>query len=425
MREPGVSGSSECLFPFAGTVSLHDAAGVTTHRAEHVEGSPRGERDRTGATGALQAKWKSYGGLLYAGMALFTSILSIAQTADVQDKANLLDQARTLLFLGDSITYDGRYVEYFETSLVLCYPGKVWRVVNAGLPSETVSGLSEPGHANGAFNRPDLHERLERVLRRIRPNVVLACYGMNDGIYYPYDLERERRFQEGLQRLAQSAHRSEAKVVFLTPPVFDSAPIKSRTLPKGRDQYPQPFEGYDEVLNQYSRWLLGQQMAGWLVVDVHGPMREALSIRRRADPSFAFATDGVHPNASGHWLMARQLMEYFGVCGHTTLTNAETLLELQPNGQQVFRLVQQRHRILRDAWLTATGHKRPGIPAGRPLAEAEAEAQRIETAIRQLLRQSGGGANPPSSGVRDHRNNLPRDNGGMPGDPATRDAPHG
>jgi hypothetical protein len=37
-------------------------------------------------------------------------------------------------------------------------------VIDAGPPSETVSGLSEEGHAGGQFPRPDLVERLTRVL---------------------------------------------------------------------------------------------------------------------------------------------------------------------------------------------------------------------------------------------------------------------
>ena len=33
--------------------------------------------------------------------------------------------------------------------------------------------------------RPDLHERLERVLTQTKPDLVFARYGMNDGIYLP------------------------------------------------------------------------------------------------------------------------------------------------------------------------------------------------------------------------------------------------
>ena len=39
---------------------------------------------------------------------------------------------------------------------------KRYDILDLGLSSETVSGLSEPGHAGGAFPRPCLKERLER-----------------------------------------------------------------------------------------------------------------------------------------------------------------------------------------------------------------------------------------------------------------------
>ena len=71
---------------------------------------------------------------------------------------------KRLLFLGDSITYGGTYVQIVEAALIAEHPDTVWEVLNLGLASETVSGLSEEGHANGQFPRPDLHERLDRVL---------------------------------------------------------------------------------------------------------------------------------------------------------------------------------------------------------------------------------------------------------------------
>src|SRR4051812_9398569 len=90
-----------------------------------------------------------------------------------------------ILFLGDSITHSGQYADYFEVGVRLRgVPGPI-DYLNLGLPSETVSGLSEAGHAGGRFPRPDLHERLQRTLEKTKPDLVFVCYGMNDGIYYP------------------------------------------------------------------------------------------------------------------------------------------------------------------------------------------------------------------------------------------------
>ncbi len=122
-----------------------------------------------------------------------------------------------------------------------------------------MSGLSEPGHAGGQFPRPDLHERLDRVLQATKPDLIVACYGMNDGIYYPFGEDRFAKFREGMRDLREKAADVGARVLHVTPPVFDPQPIKERTLPAGLDEYRQPYEGYDDVLDRYSAWLLDQR----------------------------------------------------------------------------------------------------------------------------------------------------------------------
>jgi hypothetical protein len=39
---------------------------------------------------------------------------------------------------------------------------------------------------------------------------------------------------------------------------------------------------------------------------------------------------------------------------------------------------------MKDAWLTDTGHKRPGMNKGLSLAEAQAKAAELDKRIRQL-----------------------------------------
>jgi hypothetical protein len=101
------------------------------------------------------------------------------------------------------------------------------------LPSETVSGLSEPNHAGGAFPRPDLHEATGASASADQARCLIACYGMNDGIYYPFAEDRFLRFQQGILKLRSQAAVAGAKVIHLTPPVFDPVPLKGKTLPAG------------------------------------------------------------------------------------------------------------------------------------------------------------------------------------------------
>ena len=104
-----------------------------------------------------------------------------------------------VVFLGDSITYSGQYVEFIEAFLRINDPMLNCEFLDLGLPSETVSGLSEPGHAGGKFPRPNLHERLDRVLGKAKPDLIVACYGMNDGIYYPFSEVRFDKYQDGMR----------------------------------------------------------------------------------------------------------------------------------------------------------------------------------------------------------------------------------
>jgi len=47
-----------------------------------------------------------------------------------------------IVFLGNSITYGGRYIEFVDAYFSLNYPDWEFEIINVGLPSETVSGLS-------------------------------------------------------------------------------------------------------------------------------------------------------------------------------------------------------------------------------------------------------------------------------------------
>jgi lysophospholipase L1-like esterase len=298
------------------------------------------------------------------------------------DPAQTLRAAKRIVFLGDSITYAGQYIEDVETVLRIKEPGLRAELLNLGLPSETVSGLSEPGHANGEFPRPALGERLDRVLSRTKPDLIVACYGMNDGIYHPFDAERFAKFQNGMRSLHQKAEAIGARIIHLTPPVFDSEPIKAGTLPAGAESYPQPYEGYDDVLARYAEWLLSQRAEGWEVVDLHGPLKAALVAGRARDPNFRFANDGVHLNSQGHGLIARELLRYWGVVPRDGQQAVE--IASLPHGEDVRALVKREQGMLKDAWLTATGHKRPGMTKGLPLDEANQIVTPIRAEIQRL-----------------------------------------
>jgi lysophospholipase L1-like esterase len=289
---------------------------------------------------------------------------------------NLSSDVKRILFIGNSITYQGNYVNAVEAYFLTHFPGKKYEIINVGLPSETVSGLSEPGHAGGAFPRPDLHERLHRVLAQIKPDLVFASYGMNDGIYLPLDADRFKHFKDGINWLHEEVVKTGARIIHLTPPVYDELTGKST--------------GYAAVLDRYTDWLLSLRSSlKWEVIDVHYPMKKYLEAHRKVDSKFALngfalASDGVHPGETGHWIMAKQILLYLG-CEQAAKSHgiAEDVSQF-PNGLEILKLVTERQMIMRDAWLTATGYIRPGLNDGLPIAEAQLKSQEIERKIHTL-----------------------------------------
>jgi lysophospholipase L1-like esterase len=305
-----------------------------------------------------------------------TLLLTVgALTPTFAADAPKLDPQRHLciLFLGDSITYAGQYIVQVEFALRTRYPNASFEIIGLGLPSETLSGLSEPEHLKHGFPRPDLHERLARTLKATDSHLVFACYGINDGIYLPFSEERFAAYQNGYRKLVEEVKATGADLIILTPPPFDPFPIKSKTTADGVGG---PFLGYDEVLTRYSAWLLEQRQQGWNVIDLHGPMNEHVAARRKENPTFTLAGDGVHPNSAGHELMAQLILRALN-------------LPPDPNpardSRPAIKLIEQRNRLLTDSLLTTISHKRPGMSKGLPLPDAKSKAAEINEQIRKMI----------------------------------------
>lgn len=276
------------------------------------------------------------------------------------ERLDLLRNAETVVFLGDSITHQGGYVSRFEAWVLSQLRDEAPTIINIGLSSETVSGLSEEGHAGGRFPRPDLAERLDRVLALAKPDVVFSCYGINCGIYQPFDEQRFAAYKEGYKRLKEKVEVAGGKLVVVTPPSFDDA--------RSRKDF-----SYNAVLDRYSEWLVGQREEGWTVIDLHSTMSAALKQRKQQDPDFTFQPDSVHPNAEGHAFMAGELMRWFGASKEDAPSDS------------LVKVVDERMRLLRSSYLFTAGHKRPGVQRGLPVAWAKDRARAMDGRIEEEL----------------------------------------
>ncbi len=287
---------------------------------------------------------------------LLSATLAVAATVD-----SLANQK--IVVLGDSITQGGGYVSFMDYYLQKLRPQARFEVYPLGLSSETVSGLSEPGHAGGKFARPCLSERLPRVLAKMRPDVVFACYGMNDGIYLPLEEKRFQAFKDGINHLLDSCEKAGVKrIILVTPPIYDA------TTKAGEFNY-------DTVLAAYAAWEKTLRRPRLVVVDLHSAMRTARDQRTEV-----FSKDRVHPGDEGHLLMARTILAGVGL-----ETPAEPLAQLKAD--PLFQQIDALRKLRAARWMAFTGYTRERVVAPTPLGDAEEQARQLQAKIDALRRK--------------------------------------
>lgn len=216
-----------------------------------------------------------------------------------------------VLFIGDSITQDGRYVDLVQGYLWARHPDLGLTIINAGLSSETVSGITEPVHP---FPRPNILDRIERVLMLADPDIVFVCYGMNDGIYHPVEDRITDAYRNGLQQVLTAIDKAGAKAYLLSPPVFDvNAPGIQKSLKNASTDEPygyrRPFEQYDSTLIALTNIMQSYQQDPRVLgyIDVHASTHDFLMNAKQANADFTYG-DGVHPPLEGHAAMARAIL---------------------------------------------------------------------------------------------------------------------
>jgi lysophospholipase L1-like esterase len=239
--------------------------------------------------------------------AVVVYVLLCASAAFGTTNSFFLKDNETVVFVGDSITAAGLYTVYVEGYVATRFPERKMRFINSGRGSETLSGLTESDHPGP---RPQLFSRFKSDAVEFNPTVLVACYGMNDGIYHPFTEERFRLFKKGvLELVARNQSETKARLVLLTPPTFDpKTRTKADVRPDESYGYKQPYANYNDVLELYSGWLM-TFATNIVTADVHSLMQEHLGQRRQQLPSFRMQGDGIHPNATGHMLIALALLK--------------------------------------------------------------------------------------------------------------------
>jgi lysophospholipase L1-like esterase len=291
---------------------------------------------------------------LYLILCLASFFPTCMRVAEAAAPVQVTLSNKRVLWLGDSITQIGDYVTFVQYYLDKLSPTDKIDIVSIGLASETVSGQSEKAHP---FPRPCVLERLQRALDKVKPDVVVACYGMNDGIYHPQSDDRMQAFQDGINKLISTCREANVQLVLLTPPPFDKVAVKSlRPMDAPDFSYMNPYEDYDSVLSDYAKWELSQSSDSVVVIDLHTPFTDYLTKLRETDPHFSFTQDGIHPMGAGQLLMAEIILKGLKVpVKFNDDLNAEFA---QAQKDPLFALVKGQRENRSNGWLPYVGYTR-------------------------------------------------------------------
>lgn len=198
----------------------------------------------------------------------------------------------TVVFLGDSITYQAHWCEYLQTFYRTRYPERRIRFVNAGVP----------GHKAG-----NALDRFEFDVARHKPAAVTLMFAMNDGRYQEVTAsENLARYQQDMTALVKRIKEIGARPILLSPTPFDAQTSAAR-----QDDDTYRFRGkehskdYNFLLAYYGAW--GRDMASREqipFVNQYGPMNDYMYRKRLTEPAFTLMPDAIHPDPAGHVLMA-------------------------------------------------------------------------------------------------------------------------
>lgn len=287
---------------------------------------------------------------------------------------------KRVMFLGDSITQDGRYLSFMEYQLEKQYPWLDFNFFSVGLSSETAAGLTEVGHP---FPRPDIHERLGRALKAVRPEVVFACYGMNDGIYQPFAKDRFEAFQRGITSMVEECKKAGAKVILVTPPSFDIRQFGDKVSQDGGGSSG-PFVKYADVLGAYAKWEVSTKPGGSQVIDIFTPMMNRVNAKSPLGYDLYSKGDGIHPNEVGHVLMSQLILQGLSIPIDFSYP-PDVLAEI--NTDPLFKLVAQHRYVRSEGWLASIGYTRGETVKANVIVATEDKAREIQAQVDAARRK--------------------------------------
>lgn len=281
---------------------------------------------------------------------------------------------KKVLFLGDSITDNNVYPSIIEA----CIRYKKidgYEFYNVGLSSENVCGLTEDGHP--FVPRPNINERIERVLDTIKPNVIFILYGINDGIYRPFSEERFVAFREGYNKLLDVVRSRVQEVIACTTTYFDMLSCKSKMTEK--DINGTIYKYYDEVMKKYSEYIKTElAVKSDKIIDMHGGMSAFIEEKRKVVKYDS--GDGIHPNFEVSFAMADIILR-----GYFEVTDACTLKD-DKKFKKIYKCIYAQQNLAHYYYKEAIGHTSPYKSPKTTLRAVKFVKRMTEFRLKRLIK---------------------------------------
>ena len=200
-------------------------------------------------------------------------------------------------FFGDSITHGGAYIYYLQLWENLRNPGSGVRLMNCGISGDTSW---------------DALERLNADLFPMKPDRVVAMFGMNDVGRSNYVTAEPteaqsaartkslERYAANMDKIAERLAAANLRLVLMTPTPYDQyTKAKGENLVQCNEL---GLAACAEIVRELAR------RRGLGLVELHKPMTDMF--KRNLD--FRFCGDRVHPGKEGHLVTAAHILKAFG-----------------------------------------------------------------------------------------------------------------
>jgi len=208
-----------------------------------------------------------------------------------------LKQRQLLAIVGDSITEEKGYSKLIETYITCCYPELKARFLLMGWASEKAAGFDK---------------RMDNDLLPFKPDVATVCYGMNDGKYRKYEQGIGEDYESSLNSIVSRLKQNNTLVLVGSPGAVDTYYYDKKKKKYGSEVYNETLGKLAEIAGKVAK---NNQM---LYVEIHEPLMTVMAKAKRSyGEAFAVCgTDGIHPGANGHVVMAQCFLKGLGFDGN-------------------------------------------------------------------------------------------------------------